>query len=315
MTIAPGTHARADINVAREPAVRIRGVISNFLPTPPVKFELLRGEEDVSASRVSVNATTGRFEIQDVTPGSYMLRATQGARARAETPVTIVDRDLSNVSLALSPGVTVKAVVHLVGSQARPSLDDSDVDVIAQAGCQLSLRGSSRSSDGTYGFTQDTEEELKALDVLPGAYRLGISCFGGYVLSALSGSTDLLPNPTIVIQPGVAPEPIEITVKAGGGVIQGKLILNTVLPQPGVLLVPASSASTGPVMAPVFESPDGVEFGFQALSPGDYAVYAFSQRDEVEYRNPVFLQSLTGGMNVHVDESGVKEINITSLSR
>ncbi len=317
VTIGPGTRARADIDVTREPSVRIRGVLSNFEPTPAVKFELLRGEEDVSASRVLVNTATGKFEIEDVTPGTYLLRATQGTKARVEVPVTIGDRDLNNVSLPLSPGVTVKAFVHSLETQLQPvtDRDDAAFDRSEPPGCQLSLRGSSRNSDGTYPFTQDSEGELKAENVLPGAYHLGLSCFAGYVLSALSGATDLLSHPTLIISPGVAPAPIDITVKDGGGAIEGKLIVDTVLPQPGVLLIPSSSATTGPVMASVYKSPAGLEFRFQNLSPGDYTLYAFSQRDEVEYRNPLFIQSLRGGTNVHVNENDDKELSIASISR
>jgi hypothetical protein len=314
--VGPGTHARADLNLIREPAMNIRGTISNFIPYQAVKFELLRGEEDVSASRVALNGATGRFEIQDVTPGTYLLRVTQGEKTRSETLLTVINRDITNMLLVLSPAVTVKAVVRVVGLTGSTRVGDQDADVEEfQPNCQLALHGAAHSSDRTYSFTRGSDENLNAVDVLPGVYRLGVQCFGGYVLSALSGSTDLLSNSSVAVQPGAAPAPIEITIKAGGGVIRGNLTVKGISPEAAILLVPASSVSTGPSLVPVVEAHGDMLFGSQWLAPGDYTLYAFSQRDEVEYRNSLFLQSLTGGVSVHVAENDEKEINLTSVVR
>jgi hypothetical protein len=74
ISIGPGSNAAADFHLNLEPAYRIRGTLAN-VPSGTITFELLQGPEDVSASRTSLNATTGKFEVQDVTPGNYLLRA------------------------------------------------------------------------------------------------------------------------------------------------------------------------------------------------------------------------------------------------
>jgi uncharacterized protein (DUF2141 family) len=96
INIEPGSESRADINLTMEPSHKIRGALGNFAPRRTVKFELLSGDEDVSPSRVSVNGDTGKFEIQDVIPGAYALRATQGETS-AEIPVNVTPTDVDGL--------------------------------------------------------------------------------------------------------------------------------------------------------------------------------------------------------------------------
>ncbi len=150
-------------------------------------------------------------------------------------------------------------------------------------------------------------------DVLPGRYRLETSCFGGYVALITSGTIDLLANPTLRIQGGVAPGPIEISLKNGGGSLALTIILDHPPLQIWTLLVPQFAASAGPQVQPAFQAGE-FQAHFMNLAPGDYTVYAFST-DEIEFRNPQFLQSLSAGVSVTVEEGANKQVTITSLVR
>jgi hypothetical protein len=44
-------------------------------------------------------------------------------------------------------------------------------------------------------------------------------------------------------------------------------------------------------------------------------VYAFAGRNDLEFRNPKFLQSLTGGVSVQVDDNSEKTITLTEVVR
>jgi uncharacterized protein (DUF2141 family) len=319
--IANGAHAQADITVTLEPAFKIRGALGNFIPYQTAKFELLRGAEDVSASRVSLNGATGRFEIQDVTPGTYTLRATQNQNTRAETTVTVNGRDVNDVALPLAPGVTVKVVQTTATQSVQRAPETGDqVEGLRggrmSAACNVKLRQSGRSSAEAHTMMPAESGESTAERVLPGEYQVVLLCFGGYVTSATAGSADLLANPRLTIQPGVAPPPIEIATMPGGGTLKGKLVLDSPPAQAWILLVPAFSASTGPTLQPLFQMPDtqgGIEFQVPFLAPGDYTIYALSAQNEIEFRNPLVLQSLSGGTHVKIDPSGEQEITITSL--
>ena len=78
----------------------------------------------------------------------------------------------------------------------------------------------------------------------------------------------------------------------------------------GLLFVPSPDRSTGPQMSPY----DGDEVEV-SLAPGDYAVYAFSDWQSIEFRNPKFLQTLSGGVTVHIEEGKQQEIAITKVSK
>jgi hypothetical protein len=118
--IQPGTEAHTDLSLTLEPSYKIRGSLGNYVPRRTVKFELLNGDEDVSPSRVSVNSDTGKFEIQDVVPGSYVLRVTQD-QASAMLPVQVRAADVNRLSLALVPPVDVKVVTRYTNSSPNLS--------------------------------------------------------------------------------------------------------------------------------------------------------------------------------------------------
>jgi hypothetical protein len=322
LEIAYGAQAQADITLALEPAVKIRGALGNFIPHLTAKFELLHGGEDVSASRVALNGTTGRFEIQDVTPGTYTLRVTQNEKTRAETTVTVNGRDVNDVGLALAPGVNVKAIIRTAGAPAPappPKEDDDQRQGFGDyraASCNMTLLPSGPSSEHATMATADSSGDLNMEDVLPGEYLVTLQCFGGYASSATAGGIDLLTNPRLMVQPGVAPPRIEIMLMKGGGTLKGKLELDPPPAHPAILLVPAFSASTGPIMQRLVSMPDSkdeMRFQISSLAPGDYTVYAFSQPDQVEFRNPMFLQSLSGGTHVKIDPSGEQDVTLTSV--
>lgn len=317
VVIEPGTEALADLSITREPAVKIRGVLGNFVQHQTVTFELLRGKEDISASRVTLNATTGRFEILNVTPGSYVLRATQGQKTRAETLVAVNGNDVDAASLVLAPAVTVRAIVHSLSPP--PGAGDQQDQFFGTRGqafgfCQISLHSSGRNARVLMAQPKGNTGESLIENVLPGDYRVTLQCQGGYASSAIVGNHDLLANPNLTIPPGAAPAPIEISLKPGGGALRGKLDVKPMPERPAILLMPAFAESTGPILQPIFYQPgDDVEFGFASLAPGNYVLYAFSQFDDIEFRNPTFLQALNGGVPIRMEDNGEQEITVTGL--
>jgi hypothetical protein len=143
--IAAGTEARADFRLNMEPAVYIHGSLENFTPHRTVTFSLLQGDEDVgAASRVNLNGTTGRFDIQGVTAGDYTLRAVQGGTARGEVKVHVSGDGISGLVLPLWPAVTVSGTVHNVGPAPKPhnktaAANDDDDEDAPDPGCTVFL--------------------------------------------------------------------------------------------------------------------------------------------------------------------------------
>jgi len=315
--IGAGTQARADVNLKLEPALKIRGTLENFTPHETVAFTLIQGDEEVAASRSTLNGTTGRFEIDDAVAGTYLLRAQQRSATRGEVRVSVGSGDVNDVSVTLSPPVAVPLSVRTIGDIPKmPPTPDGDRDDSGPPGCTVNLH-SSRGTENTITLSGFAAQRRSDRSVFAGDYRVAASCSGGYPLSIQSGGTDLFANPRITIQPGVAPAPIEINLKPGGGTVAGTLELDRFSPQAGVLLVPKFSASTGPMMMPIgdFQGADQGHFEFENLAPGDYMVYATANSLDLEFRDPAVLDALTGGVDVKVEDGKTSEIKITSVAK
>ena len=165
-----------------------------------------------------------------------------------------------------------------------------------------------------FGSTAGDENAFTIADVLPGSYDLRVGCQIGYVVAAVAGGVDLLANPTLSVLPGVAPPPIEIQVKPGGGTLQGEVAVPSLPQTAGVLVVPSFPNSTGPIMVPLGVGPQQkTSFMRPFIRPGDYTLYAFSNWQDVEFRSPAFLQALTGGVSVRVEDGKEQQIYITSV--
>ena len=59
--------------------------------------------------------------------------------------------------------------------------------------------------------------------------------------------------------------------------------------------------------------PGKIEFMQPFLAPGEYVAYAFSERQQIEFRNPKFLQTLSGGVSVRIEDGEEQQITITNL--
>ncbi len=304
VAIDAGGRGQADLRVTMKPAHKISGRLENFVADKTVRFELFSGEEEVSAGRATVDGSTGRFEIRDVTDGNYLLRATQLAQ-RGEIAVSVRGTDVTGVAVTLGGGVNIRLTVaggaqpKMMRRRGRTADDDDDDDMVpvGPAACNATLR-SVGLRPTVYGANPPHQAVLR--NVMPGEYRFSLQCTGGYVASVRSGDLDLKNGATIAVMPGVTPAPIDILLSSGGGTLEVSLELDQPPPQAWVLLVPQSQTSSEARLLPAWRG-EKLMTRFADLAPGDYALYAFSTQDDVEFRNPAFLKTLSGGESVKVD--------------
>ena len=328
LEITAGNEAHADLMVQMEPAHAIRGVLGNYVEHRTVKLELLKFGESIPATPASINGANGRFEIQGMLSGDYILHATQD-EATADAAIKVSGSDLDGVAITLLPGIDLKVHTFIANPETKSDADaDSDpvageyVGRVGAAGfCHVTLHPADGRSNSTPLRSQLTENgDFTIHGVTAGTFRSVISCFGAYAQSATLGTQDLLLDPMVKVNAGVELAPIEIVARIGGGAIEGKLTVAKTEAAGNftVLAVPQFTESTGPVVSPVFDAgePGGEHaFTFENLAPGSYLVYAFAGRNELEFRNPKFLQALTGGTRLQVDDKSEKSIEITELIR
>ncbi len=308
--IGPGGEAHADLSLSVEPAFKIRGTVVNFVQRRNVKFELLSGGDEVETIHASVNNDTGKFELAAVVAGSYVLRVSQDENT-AETPVTVRSSDVDGVALTLMPPVDIPVVVRFTGKRSTAAPDGDEGD---QPWCSTRLQaaGKLKTPSAFDNVPQRGRDLIR--NVPPGRYRVSFQCFGGYARSAMSGTHDLAADPILTVEPGVAPSPIEVTLFPGGGTVKGTLAFDG--SSAVVVLVPQFSSIEGAekIFAQRLGGESKLEFQTEGLAPGSYMVWAFTRQD-IEYRNPEFLRSLSGGLVVQVDADAEKEIAIEGVVR
>jgi hypothetical protein len=305
--VAPGSTVQTDFRVDLKPAFGIRGKLDGLNASEPesVIFELLQGNEPGEPQRALLDRVTGEFEILDVLPGSYRVRATQGA-IRGEAGVTVDAADVGNLSIGLTPGVTITGSTILF---ARPN---SGAGATVGGGCEVELVGR-RDGDSYYAQISKVGGQFTIPGVFPGEYEVLIRCYGGYPRAARFGTLDLLSNPIVQISGAAAP-PMEIELQQQGGSLKATLA-RELPPTAGVLAVPSSNTLTGSSVACLVPRDASHEVMLQDLAPGDYSVYGLSKCNDAEFREAEFLQSLSDGTIVRIEDGKSTSVRITRTSK
>ena len=304
LQLGAGAEVEANFSLKLQPSHKIRGALEGFVAHQSAVFELMAGEEDVSPSRVTVNSETGRFEIQDVLPGAYVLRATQG-QASGGTAVTVAGGDVSGVTVTLEPAVEVKGNTRFTNV---PPGETPEVlhERLSGGLCQAVLHRGEKTVMPQYG----EDGAFTISNVPPGRYRVTVQCFGGYANSVTAGRQDLLAEPFLTV--GAGTPAMEIVATHGGGTVQATVAApDTDGGNAQVLLVP-NFASTGPVLEQVGGA-EGVRelvCGIGGLAPGVYTAYALPMGVDVPFRDAAFLATLTGGVTVQVEDQTEKQIRL-----
>jgi len=315
--IAPGAEAHADLNLSLEPSYKVRGVLSNISSGKPVTFELLTSGETVTASRVSLNRTSGRFELQDVVPGVYKLRVAQEKHV-ALAPLSVKAQDVENLAVRLSPPLEIAGISRATNTRPESAaFEELAPRFRNQAPCRPQLTPANAQLPETIN-AQSTEQGTFTFTGVPlGVYSLDIHCFGAYVHSAMSGTQDLLANPTLVLTSENPPAPIELAYAFGGGGIHGRISVPGAGTGTFMVLAVPQFGGPGQSQTSLATNQDGeaFEFSFGSLAPGSYLVYAFPDSAEVEFRNPKVLAALKQGTPVQVTGDAVTEITIKEVAR
>ena len=293
VTIEPGHDIQADFEVRLRPAYPIQGEIAGFSPLLPAQVELLGADREPSAAPVALDAATGKFRIDGVTVGSYILRATQGdgaARRRGELPLQ-VDGDVKGVVLPLYGGVTLRGNVRMAA--------DSDGAEPASPACAIKISTVDAWSPEEPALEVSTEPsgEFGLQNVAPGRYRLRMECAGGYLSALHMGDVDLLAAGELSVAPGLAPAPVDAALSADGGTLQ---VTASAEGEPGpgwVLLLPSAGSDLQTRLARLI-----AKCTFSGIAPGDYQIYAWSGSPEAfEYADPDARQAWAArAVSVHI---------------
>lgn len=278
LEIAAGQHIDVPIALSEEPVFQVSGRVAGGTAGDEMKINVVndRGDELVSDTTIEGD---GAFTINGLAAGTYTISFGLAKSATqlwlAETTIHVAG-DVKG--LQLHPFQAASIPVNLTTEftnrefiwRGRFNLQASvwRVDKQNEAGrpnAQLTYDGNS----------------LVLVNLTPGAYFVQFTTPLGYVASARCGSTDLL-RENLIIRAGSALPPIEVVLRNDTGTLTGST--------QGVDWTTVVVASDIPNVSPQTSQVPGHSSFSLSLAPGNYKVYAFSTRDEIEYANPAVLE-------------------------
>jgi hypothetical protein len=340
LDLQPGAELRADFNLARGDRFRIRGkVIDAATGRPPqgasVSVSPRTGGGGSSLDSLfggitgmmrgnQYNSVTGEFEVRDVTPGSYWLQVmtqpqggfpTAGAPPAATNPtaflpsttqvlVDVLNSDLENVSVIVSPGVSIAGRVRFdPPSNQNLGFPQLSLQPTTGGGSFLSaLNGNVQPrADGTFTIERIT----------PGEYKLGVIGLNPpiYVREARLDQMDLLQGVTITDR---VSGPIEVVLSPNGGQIDGAVIGADQKPVANVqvILIPDHQRNRLDLFKTAVTNPDG-RFTIRGITPGDYRLFSWEDLEAFAYFDPdVSRQYEAQSKLVHIGESSRESVEV-----
>jgi hypothetical protein len=203
--LAAGRELRVDFTLHQVTAVHVRGVISGLPKPQGVGLTLIRRGFNSPAGAISARISPdGKFDVDGVAPGSYMLSTDYfeaGSRLFARVPVEVGNSDLNDIAVHLEPGFNVSGRVR-VESKAGNVLDRP---------FSLTLRSSDPLIGGAPVKWSADRSTFSIADMTPGNYRLEANPPAKFfVRSATMSGRDLLADEIAITQ---SAGPIDIVLR------------------------------------------------------------------------------------------------------
>ena len=165
-----------------------------------------------------------------------------------------------------------------------------------------------------------TPEGHFSAELLPGAYELQVIAGGFYVDSIQAGSTDVLSDGLTVTEAGISD--LRVTLATGGGKIEGTFVNLSSLKAPDpngdnpdmAMVALLAVRKHGSALIPTLTWVPPGHFEVPGLAPGEYTLYAWQGNQEIEYRNPAVLQTMSSSaVSEHVRQGETEQVSLTVI--
>ena len=344
--LQPGTEIRVDFNLVRSPRFRVRGQVIDVTTGRPPQMATLSISPRTASNDSSpldaliggalqgnkYNTQTGEFEVRDVAPGSYWLMVqTQptvapGARGAAPTfdPAAVlssinraqvpleVDRDIDNLSVTVTPGITIPGRIRIEGNPpAAQNLYSRLIPMLQTGGGSVltaALQGSiprPAAADGTFSLTKIT----------PGNYKLVVNGLDPtmYIKDASIDRTDVLQGIAIGNRVDGA---LEIVLSTNAGQVDGTIVDAAGKPVSGVqaVLIPDRLRNRSDLFKTATSGANG-RFTMRGITPGDYKLFAWEDIEPFSYFDSDVLRPFEAlGKTVHIQENSKETVEVKIIS-
>lgn len=272
----------------------------------------------------SISDAAGKFQFSGVASGTYSISASSDSGNRATKTIDVRDKDLTNLTLLLETGFSIKGQVHLSPDDPPMSLPQFSVGLISGGGTQIQ-------SDGTFEIKNVRSGNYTVYSFLPAGLYIQSVRFG-----RSNAMTDLLPDPgeirtAMILQGGkfasmtpgqiiVTPESketLDIVVSSATGMLRGNSINVSGAPFPAARIVLAPEEKLRGIR-PYYQmttSDQNGTFSISDIPPGAYIAYAWDFVENGAYFNRDFMRKYEGrGVPVQIEPRTESTTRVTVIS-
>jgi hypothetical protein len=248
----------------------------------------------------------GIFEIRGVVPGSYDLVANlndRNNRMSARVPVDVGNSDVQNVTLVLSPPLSLPGRLVIEGTQSSPNNQDAQrmrVTLRPNGGGQAA---SPVQGDGTFTLQVMGQDE----------YRLAVAGMprNAYVKAARLGGADVLNEGLRLDRPPNGQ--LDILVSPNAGTVDGTVSNDKQEPSinVSVVLVPDAAHRQRSDLYRTISTDALGHFHLEGVAPGDYKAFAWEDVETGAWQDPDFIRLYEErGKPIRVSENGQANIEL-----
>ena len=222
---------------------------------------------------IPVNARpNGEFEIRGVRRGSYELSAytidpTNRRPLLSHVPVDVKDEDITALSLAISPGMTLSGEVQVRGGSS---------DAVRFSALQLSLQNELSLPIPTIAFPVEASGRFSVERIPESRYRLQVSGLppNAYVVDVLQGGLSVFDSGFNV---DARSGPMQVILSPEGQTVAGIVATSAgeVVSGATVVLVPPVGIRQNVSRFKTATSDESGRFTIRGVAPGQYTAYAW----------------------------------------
>ena len=322
--VHPGDETPVIFGVLASPAYRVAGTVV-ALPSGAALTEIMLSSKDHRSVQNQKLGEGGRFEFQNVLPGSYaatLLVVTgfsEGQPAmkmmRMVVPIEVSTANVDSLQLQPNPGGAVRGKFRMDTGQR---FDWTQLNVVLLPADENDFGvevGGTFGGPAMSGVNKDGSFELK--NVTGGSYQLLVGAKSNNLRDYITKSVNLdgrdVADSGFIVSAGTS---LEVVVSANGAAIEGTVVDSKGKPvaYATVLDVPSAGHRNRTDLYQRDTTDELGHFSLRGLNPGKYTVLAFDEL-QADIRQPEFLKSYEGrGEHVQLDEGARTSIVVKLIA-
>jgi Carboxypeptidase regulatory-like domain len=260
------------------------------------------------SARSYYNATNGTFDIPNLSPGSYTIRATVNPTATTQpssgsATITVGATDVTGVLIQIQSSLSLSISGH------------ATVDNATTTNAAFELRSIAGVTDRTLGTTS-RDGTLKFDNVPPGDYWLVCITPTLFIQTAMYGTEDVLNRP--IHFTGAETATLNIALSSKGAEVRGIAHDGSARPSTGgvAVLVPNRLRERADLYKNTTTDQNG-GFTFTNVPPGDYTIFVWEVIEQYAWFDQSLLSRLEAisgnGKVIRVSESSGETLTVRTI--